>query len=173
MSTFFFFFKAWVFGQMLNFKQKQTNKQNKNTCIMHSILKLKKFVYLQTWLITIYCNFDMQMSNVVFANKIFWHINNWSTTSKVGKWIIGLFKIVVAEWIRNYLYPGSDFHESLGGCFSKSRGHLPFQCIWSMFSIFSGVRVVHLLLLLSMYYFGYFMFFLCVSVFHVWSLSLD
>ena len=50
--------------------------------------------------------------------------------------------------------------------------HLPYQCTWSMLPVFSGVRVAHLLLLLCMYYFSYFMSFV-VYVFHVWSLFLD
>ena len=33
------------------------------------------------------------------------------------------------------------FYEQLGECFQKSRGHLPYRCTWSMFLVFSGVRV--------------------------------
>ena len=40
-------------------------------------------------------------------------------------------------------------------------------------SQFYGVRVAYLLLLLCIYDFSYFMFLLCMSVFSVWSLSLD
>ena len=50
-------------------------------------------------------------------------------------------------------------HLELGGCFLKSRGHLPYRCTWAMLQVFSGVRVAHLLLLLCMYDFSYFMFF--------------
>ena len=45
---------------------------------------------------------------------------------------------------------------------SIKQGHLPYWCTWSMLQVFSGLRVAHLLLLLCMYYFGYFMFFVVI-----------
>ena len=50
--------------------------------------------------------------------------------------------------------------------------NLPVQLVHAP-SCFSGVRVAFLLLLLCMYYFGYFMFIVVCVCFHVWSLYLD
>ena len=55
--------------------------------------------------------------------------------------------------------PDLTFYEQLGGCFQKSRGPLPYRCTWFMLPVFSGIRVVHLLLLLCIYDFSSLMFF--------------
>ena len=54
--------------------------------------------------------------------------------------------------------PDLAFYEQLGGCFKKSGGRLPYRCTWCMLPAFSEVRVAHLLLLLCMNNFSYFMF---------------
>ena len=47
--------------------------------------------------------------------------------------------------------------------FIKTKGALNYQIKWSMLPVFSRVRAVHLLLILCICYFGYFMFFdVCV-----------
>ena len=48
------------------------------------------------------------------------------------------------------------FYQQLGGCFQR---RLPYRCTWCMLSVFTGVLVAHLLMLLCIYDFSYFMFF--------------
>ncbi len=44
-------------------------------------------------------------------------------------------------------------YEWLGGCFMKSRGRLPYRFTWSMLTVYGGVRVAHLFLVLCMLFF--------------------
>ena len=69
--------------------------------------------------------------------------------------------------------PDLTFYEQICGCFSKSRRRLPYPCTWSLLTFFRPVRVIHLRLFLCTYYFGSLCSVLCVSVFPVWTLSLN
>ena len=64
----------------------------------------------------------------------------------------------VMVFLSSFVYPRLDFLWATRRVY-KTRGRLPYQCIWSMLPGFSGVRVAHLLSLLCMYDFSYFMFF--------------
>ena len=67
--------------------------------------------------------------------------------------------------------PDLTFYEKLGGCFQENRGRLPYLCSWSMLQflvellIFFCCFVCMILITLCSL--------LCISVFHVWSLSMD
>ena len=64
--------------------------------------------------------------------------------------------------------PWLDYLLSFGDCLLQSRGRLPYRCTRPMLPVFIGVRVLLLCIILVILY-----SLPCVSVFCVWSLSLE